>query len=78
MIDGYKMLLEVKHTDKDMYKISQGNLQNRIDFANRQNLPLRFAISLKGLWGLFTVDTLLEKKGKLILDDFRGEKQALG
>lgn len=74
MIDGYKMLLEVKHTDKDMYKISLGNLQKRIDFANRQNLPLRFAISLKGLWGLFTVDTLLEKKGKLILDDFRGEK----
>lgn len=74
MNDGYKMLLEVKHTDKDMFKISQGNLQKRMDFANRQNLPLRFAISLKGLWGLFTVETLLEKNGKLTFDDFRGEK----
>lgn len=74
MIDGYKMLLEVKHTSKDMFKISQGNLQKRIDFADRQNLPLRFAISIKGLWGLFTVETLLEKKGKLTLDDFIGEK----
>lgn len=74
MSDGYKMLLEVKHTDKDFYKISQGNLQNRIDFANRQELPLRFAISLKGLWGLFTSETLQAKKGKLTLDDFRGEK----
>lgn len=74
MNDGYKMLLEVKHTDKDMFKISQGNLQKRIDFANRQNLPLRFAISLKGLWGLFTVETLLKKNGKLTFDDFRGEK----
>lgn len=74
MIDGYKMLLEVKHTDKDIFKISQGNLRKRIDFAARQNLPLRFAISLKGLWGLFTVETLVEKKGKLTLDDFRGEK----
>ena len=74
MRDGYEMLLEVKHTDKEIFKISQGNLQKRKDFADRQNLPLRFAISLKGLWGLFTVETLLEKKGKLTLDDFRGEK----
>jgi len=74
MNDGYKMLLEVKHTDQDFFKISQGNLQKRIDFAKRQNIPLRFAISLKGLWGLFTSETLQEKKGKLTLDDFRGEK----
>lgn len=74
MCDGYEMLLEVKHTDKDIYKISQGNLKKRKEFADRHNLPLRFAISLKGLWGLFTVETLLEKKGKLTLDDFRGEK----
>lgn len=62
MRDGYKMLLEVKHTDKKTFEISQGNLQKRKDFADRQNLPLRFAVSLKGLWGLFTVETLLEKK----------------
>ena len=74
MSDGYEMLLEVKHTDKEIFKISQGNLQKRKGFADRQNLPLRFAISLKGLWGLFTVETLLEKKGKLTLDDFRGER----
>lgn len=74
MNDGYKMLIEVKHTDKDMFKISQGNLQKIIDFANRQNLPLRFAVSLKGLWGLFTIETLLEKKGKLTFNDFRGKK----
>lgn len=73
MNDGYKMLLEVKHTDKEIYKISQGNLQKRIDFANNQNLPLRFAVSLKGLWGLFTTEYLLEKKGKLTLADFKGE-----
>ena len=74
MCDGYEMLLEVKHTDKEIFKISQGNLQKRKLFADNHNLPLRFAISLKGLWGLFTVETLLEKKGKLTLDDFRGEK----
>lgn len=40
MNNGYKMMLEVKHTGKDIFKISQGNLQKRIDFANRQGLPL--------------------------------------
>lgn len=74
MYDGYKMLLEVKHTDKKFFKISQGNLQNRIDFANRQNIPLRFAISLKGIWGLFTSEDLQAKNGKLSISDFRGEK----
>lgn len=74
MCDGYEMFLEVKHTDKERFEISQKNLKNRKAFADRYNLPLRFAISLKGLWGLFTVETLLEKKGKLTLDDFRGEK----
>ncbi len=74
MSDGYKMLVEVKHTGKDYFEISQGNLQKRIDFAKRQNVPLRFAISLKGLWGLFTSETLQKKKGKLTIDDFRGEK----
>lgn len=74
MYDGYKMLLEVKHTDKEFFKISQGNLQNRIDFANRQNIPLRFAISLKGIWGLFTSEALQAKNGKLSISDFGGEK----
>lgn len=72
MCDGYEMLIEVKHTDKEMFKISKGNLNNRKKFADRQNLPLRFAISLKGLWGLFTIETLFNKNGKLTLDDFIG------
>ena len=73
MTDGYKMLLEVKHTSKDEYKISQGNLQKRIDFARRLDIPLRFAVSLNGLWGLFTSETLLKKNGRLMLEDFRGK-----
>ncbi len=71
-IDGYNILLEVKHTDKDEYKISLGNLQKRIDYAKNQNLPLRFAVSLKDCWGLFQSETLQNNNGKLTLDDFRG------
>ena len=73
MCDGYEMLLEVKHTDKKEYKISLGNLQKRKKFADRQVLPLMFAISIKGFWGLFIVETLLEKGGKVTIDDFFGE-----
>lgn len=68
--DGYKMMLEVKHTDKDEYKISGGNLQKRIDYAATHNLPLRFAISIKGFWGLFTSDFIKSKKGKILISDY--------
>ncbi|MGP1411903.1 MAG: hypothetical protein ACTTKD_08720 [Peptoanaerobacter stomatis] len=71
--DNYKMMLEVKHTDKDEYKISGGNLKKRIDYAAAQNMPLRFAISIKGFWGLFTSDFIRSKKGKIKLSDYIGK-----
>lgn len=75
LADGYKMLIEVKHTDKEKYSISGGNLQARIDFAKKMNLPLRFAISIKGYWGLFTVEYLQSKNGKITLSDFISDKR---
>jgi len=72
--DGYKLLVEVKSTQKDRFQISMGNLKKRIEFANQHNLPLRFAVSLKGYWGLFTTDDIIEHKGKLTIEDFGGEK----
>lgn len=73
MIDGYKMLIEVKHTDENSFKISKGNLNNRIRYAERHGLPLRFAVSIKGCWGLFTSETLQNKNGKLTINDFVGK-----
>lgn len=73
--DGYKMMIEVKHTDKDEYKISGGNLQKRIDYAANHNMPLRFAISIKGFWGLFTSDFISSKKGKITIADFMNEER---
>ena len=72
LTDGYKMMIEVKHTDKEVYKISGGNLQKRIDFADRHELPLRFAISIRGIWGLFTTETLQAKNGKITIQDMKG------
>lgn len=73
--DGYKMMVEVKHTDKEQYKISGGNLQKRIDYAKAHYLPLRFAISIKGFWGLFTSDFLQSKNGKLSISDYESEER---
>ncbi|OFL94193.1 hypothetical protein [Fusobacterium sp. HMSC073F01] len=73
--DGYKMMVEVKHTDKEEYKISGGNLQKRIDYANAHNLPLRFAISIKGFWGLLTSDFIKNKNGKILVSDFGGKER---
>lgn len=72
--DGYKLLVEVKYTKEDKYKITMGNLNKRVEFANQHELPLRFAVSLKGYWGLFTTDDLIEHNGKLTIEDFGGEK----
>lgn len=74
-IDGCRIMVEVKHTDKDEYKISGGNLQKRIDYATDHNLPLRFAISLKGFWGLFTSDFIQSKKGKISISDYIGNER---
>lgn len=68
--DGYRMMLEVKHTGQDEYNISGGNLQKRIDYAASHGLHLRFAISIKGFWGLFTSDYIKSKKGKISIADY--------
>lgn len=68
--DGYEMYIEVKHTEKDKFEISKGNLEKRIAFAERNKIPLRFAISIKGIWGFFTSEDLKAKNGKLQTEDF--------
>lgn len=68
-IDGYKCMIEIKHTSKDEFKISMGNLNNRITFAKRHNIPLRFAISIKGIWGLYTSEQLVKNNGKISIEN---------
>lgn len=67
--DGYKCMIEIKSTDKEKFEISGGNLQNRIDFATRHNVPLRFAILHNGYWTLYTSEYLQSKNGKIEMND---------
>lgn len=64
-----KFMLEIKHTDKERYSISMGNLQKRIDYASKYELELFFAISIKGYWMLFNAEYLKEKSGKIDFSD---------
>ena len=67
--NGKKFMLEIKHTEKTKYTISMGNLQKRIDYANKYNLELFFAISIKGFWMFFDSEYLKSKSGKIDLSD---------
>ena len=64
-----KFLLEIKHTDKESFEISLGNLRKRMEFAKKEGLDLFFAISIKGFWMLFDAKYIEEKKGKIVVDD---------
>lgn len=71
---GQRYYIEVKHTDKEEYKISKGNLQKRIDYAKDNGLSLLFAISIKGFWMLFSEDYLQKRNGKITVKDFKASK----
>lgn len=72
--NGNKFMLEIKHTDKERYSISMGNLEKRINYAGKYGLELFFAISIKGYWMLFNAEYLKEKKGKIDISDLMKSK----
>jgi Holliday junction resolvase len=72
--NGNKFMLEIKHTDKDVYKISEGNFDKRVDYAKKHSLDLYFAISIKGLWMVFHSNYIKKKNRKIEISDYRNSK----
>jgi Holliday junction resolvase len=64
-----KIFVEIKSKEDFQYKISGGNLQKRIDFADSFGFKLFFAVKLKSFWGLYSSDYLKSKNGKLTFPD---------
>ena len=60
-----KILLEIKSTKKDTFKISGRNLQKRIDFSNDIGFPLYFAVKISGMWGIWSSNYLMKNSGRL-------------
>lgn len=61
-------LLEIKSTEKINYAISKNNLNKRIEFAKKENLPLYFAINIKGFWLLYPAEYLQKNNGKIKIE----------
>lgn len=67
--NGKKFMLEIKHTDKEKYSISGGNLRSKIAYAENNGFDLYFAISIKGYWMLFNAEYIKNKNGKITVAD---------
>jgi len=63
--DGKKIMVEVKSSKDNKFKISQKNLEKRRTFADDLGYELYFALRLKGYWMLFHNDYLIENNYKI-------------
>ena len=58
--DNQKIMVEIKSTSKNKFKISKSNFEKKILFANDMNIDLYFAIKMHGQWSLFHSNYLKE------------------
>lgn len=73
MKDNKRFFIEIKSSSKHTYKISKGNLENRINFCKEFGYPLYFAIKFKnGFWTLFSSEYIYDNDGKI---DFNKDYQ---
>lgn len=63
--DETKMMIEVKSSRDNKFRISQNNLEKRRAFANDLGYELYFALQLNGYWMLFHNDYLIENNYKI-------------
>ncbi|QOG12601.1 hypothetical protein [Arcobacter sp. FWKO B] len=63
--DGKKIMVEVKSSRDNMFKISQNNLKKRRTFADDLGYGLYFSLRLNDYWMLFPSDYLIENNYKI-------------
>jgi len=67
-----KIMIEVKSTQKEKYKISKANFDKRINFAQDMGIELYFALKIKNHWSLYHSSYLIERDYKInYSDDFK-------
>ena len=64
-----KIMIEVKSTEKEKYKISKSNFDKRLLFAQDMGLELYFALKIKGHWSLFSSNYLIEHNYRINYED---------
>lgn len=60
-----KIMIEVKSTEEDKYKISKANFDKRLKFAQDMGLELYFALKIKNHWSLYPSSYLVEKNYRI-------------
>ncbi|MGG1940386.1 hypothetical protein ABFY57_11920 [Paenibacillus polymyxa] len=68
LVNGDKIIVEIKSTEKDKYSISVNNFNEKKQFAKSMGSKLYFAIKMAGYWTLFSSDYLEKKDRKISLD----------
>ena len=65
-----KIMLEVKTTAKDIYNISRGNFESRVNWAKQNGYKLYFAINLCNYWTLYSSEQINSWNLKVTIDNF--------
>lgn len=60
-----KIMIEVKSTEEDKYKISKANFDKRLKFSEDIGLELYFALKIKNHWSLYPSSYLVEKNYRI-------------
>lgn len=71
---GKSYIIEVKHTSKNIFSLSEKQISEKIKFAKSENAELFFAISIRGFWMLFTANYLKKEKKISIEKDLKKSK----
>lgn len=66
-----KIMIEVKSTQEENYKISKTNFNKKMSFAQDMGIELYFALKIKNHWSLYHSSYLIEKNYRInYKDDF--------
>ncbi|KQY85245.1 hypothetical protein ASD24_28605 [Paenibacillus sp. Root52] len=69
LVNGDRVIVEIKSTEKNKYSISANNFNEKRIFANKMGAKLYFAVKMAGYWTLFSSEYLEKKGRKISLDD---------
>lgn len=71
---GNKVLIEIKSTKEDKYKISKNNFRKKLKFAESFGFDLYFAIKIETQWMLFDSDFIKSRGFKINIKDLKYSK----
>ncbi|WP_419871809.1 hypothetical protein [Candidatus Pristimantibacillus sp. PTI5] len=69
LVNGEKIIVEIKSTEKSNFSISESIYLRKKEFAKKMNAKLYFAIKMSGFWTLYSSEYLESKNRKIVLEN---------